>query len=56
MADVSGVVRLGENEKGEKVITIVTDDGTEFEYAVSRRAHVGRARRSGSHGRRPSGR
>ena len=27
MADVSGVVRLGENEKGEKIITIVTDDG-----------------------------
>ena len=41
MADVSGVVRLGENEKGEKVITVVADDGTEFEYAVSRRAHLG---------------
>ena len=41
MADVSGVVRIGENEKGEKVITIVADDGTEFEYAVSRRAHLG---------------
>jgi DNA-directed RNA polymerase subunit beta' len=41
MADVSGVVRLGENEKGEKLITIVADDGTEFEYAVSRRAHLG---------------
>ncbi len=40
MADVSGVVRLGENEKGEKVITIVTDEGDEVEYAVSRRAHV----------------
>ena len=40
MADVSGVVRLGENEKGEKIITIVTDDGEELEYAVSRRAHV----------------
>ena len=34
MADVSGVVRIGENEKGEKVITIVADDGTEVEYAV----------------------
>src|SRR4029077_7788372 len=32
MADVSGVVRIGENDKGEKVITIVADDGTEFEY------------------------
>ena len=41
MADVSGVVRIGENEKGERVITIVADDGTEFEYAVSRRAHIG---------------
>ena len=40
MADVSGVVRLGENEKGEKVISIATDDGDEVEYAVSRRAHV----------------
>jgi DNA-directed RNA polymerase subunit beta' len=40
MADVSGVVRIGENEKGERVITIVADDGTEFEYAVSRRAHI----------------
>ena len=41
MADVSGVVRLGENEKGEKIIAIITDDGEELEYAVSRRAHVG---------------
>ena len=41
MADVSGVVRIGENEKGERVITIVSDDGTELEYAVSRRAHIG---------------
>jgi DNA-directed RNA polymerase subunit beta' len=41
MADVSGVIRLGENEKGEKIITVVADDGTEFEYAVSRRAHLG---------------
>nr|MDP9335025.1 DNA-directed RNA polymerase subunit beta' [Actinomycetota bacterium] len=40
LADVSGLVRLGENEKGERVITIVADDATELEYAVSRRAHV----------------
>jgi DNA-directed RNA polymerase subunit beta' len=40
MADVSGVIRLGENDKGERVITVVADDGTEFEYAVSRRAHL----------------
>ena len=36
----SGVVRIGENEKGERIITIVADDGTELEYAVSRRAHI----------------
>ncbi len=41
LADVSGVVRIGENEKGERVITIVSDDGTELEYAVSRRAYIG---------------
>jgi DNA-directed RNA polymerase subunit beta' len=40
LADVSGVVRLGENEKGEKLVTIVADDGTETEYAVSRRTHL----------------
>jgi DNA-directed RNA polymerase subunit beta' len=40
LADISGVVRLGENEKGERVITIVADDATEMEYAVSRRAHI----------------
>jgi DNA-directed RNA polymerase subunit beta' len=40
MADVSGVVRLGENEKGERVIAIVGDEGDELEYPVSRRAHV----------------
>src|SRR5207237_996241 len=40
MADVSGAVRIGENEKGERVITVVADDGTEFEYPVSRRVHI----------------
>jgi len=40
MADVSGVARIGENEKGEKVITIVSDSGDELEYAVSRRSHL----------------
>ena len=40
MADVSGVARIGENDKGEKVITVVADDGTEFDTAVSRRAHI----------------
>src|SRR4029077_19793196 len=37
MAESSGVVRLGENEKGERVLTIVADDGTEEEHAVMRR-------------------
>jgi DNA-directed RNA polymerase subunit beta' len=40
LAETSGVVRLGENEKGERTITVVADDGTETEYAVSRRAHI----------------
>ncbi len=40
LAEMSGVVRIGENEKGERTITIVADDGTETEYAVSRRAHI----------------
>ena len=40
LADVSGVARLGENEKGEKIITIVSDDGSELEYPVSRRVHL----------------
>ncbi len=56
MADVSGVIRLGENDKGEKVITVVADDGTEFEYAVSRRGTPRCPRRPGRAGRRPSDR
>ena len=40
MAEVSGVVRLGENEKGERIVAIVADDGTEEEHAVSRRTHL----------------
>jgi DNA-directed RNA polymerase subunit beta' len=41
LAEGSGLVRLGENEKGERTITIVRDDGTELTpHAVSRRAHV----------------
>ncbi len=40
MAESSGVVRLGENEKGERVLTIVADDGTEEEHAVMRRTHL----------------
>ena len=40
MAESSGVVRIGENEKGERVLTIVADDGTEEEHAVMRRTHL----------------
>jgi len=40
LAESSGVVRLGENEKGEKTITVVADDGTEEPHIVSRRAHL----------------
>jgi len=40
LAESSGVVRIGENEKGERTVTIVADDGTEEEHPVSRRAHV----------------
>ena len=40
LADVSGVVRLGENEKGERTVTIVGDDGEETVYVVSWRAHI----------------
>ena len=37
---VVGCHPLGENEKGERIITIVADDGTEEEHVVSRRAHL----------------
>jgi DNA-directed RNA polymerase subunit beta' len=40
MAESSGVVRLGENEKGERILTIVADDATEEEHAVMRRTHL----------------
>jgi len=40
LAESSGVVRLGENEKGNRTITIVADDGTEEIHEVSRRAHI----------------
>ncbi|MFM8304908.1 MAG: DNA-directed RNA polymerase subunit beta', partial [Actinomycetota bacterium] len=38
LAESTGVVRLSENEKGERVVTVVADDGTEEEHVVSRRA------------------
>ena len=58
MADVSGVIRLGENEKGERVITVVADDGIESRVRskISRRSAPRCARRTGRAGRRPFGR
>jgi DNA-directed RNA polymerase subunit beta' len=40
LAESSGVVRLGENEKGERVVIVVDDEGNEEEHIVSRRAHL----------------
>ena len=40
LAELSGTARIGENEKGERAITIVADDGTEEEHVVSRRSQV----------------
>ncbi|MFM8236371.1 MAG: DNA-directed RNA polymerase subunit beta' [Actinomycetota bacterium] len=40
LAEASGVVRLEQNEKGERVINLVTDDGTEIPTAVSRKTHI----------------
>ena len=40
LAESSGVARLGENEKGERTLTIVADDGTEESHVVSWRAHL----------------
>jgi DNA-directed RNA polymerase subunit beta' len=40
LAESSGVIRIGENEKGERTITIVSDEGEEEPYAVSRRLHL----------------
>jgi len=40
LAESSGVVRIGENEKGERTITVVADDGEEEVHAVSMRTHL----------------
>ncbi|MGZ6965536.1 MAG: DNA-directed RNA polymerase subunit beta' [Acidimicrobiia bacterium] len=40
LAESSGVVRIGENEKGERTLTIVADDGEEEIHAVSMRTHL----------------
>jgi DNA-directed RNA polymerase subunit beta' len=40
VAGISGVVRIGENEKGERVLTVVGDDEVEEPHAVARRTHL----------------
>src|SRR4051794_28500361 len=40
LAESSGVLRIGENEKGERTLTIVADDGDEELHAVSMRTHL----------------
>ena len=40
VAGISGVVRIGENEKGERVLTVVGDDGIEEPHVVARRTHL----------------
>ncbi len=40
LAESSGVLRLGENEKGEKTLTVIADDASEETHIVSRRAHL----------------
>ena len=50
MGRLSGVVRLGEDDKGNRTITVVADDGTEDVYAASPAQHLTVAR--GPAGRR----
>ena len=38
LAESSGVVRLGDNEKGDRIITVVANDGTEEIHIIARRA------------------
>jgi DNA-directed RNA polymerase subunit beta' len=40
LARTSGVVRLGDNDKGERTITVVGDDGSEDQTVVSRRVQL----------------
>ena len=40
LAKLTGVIRLGEDEKGQRTITVVGDDGSEDVHVVSRRAHL----------------
>jgi DNA-directed RNA polymerase subunit beta' len=47
MSESSGVLRVGENEKGERVLTVVSDDGSEEEHPVSRRTLLFRGHHDG---------
>ena len=40
LSRTSGVARVGENEKGERTITVVSDDGEEEEYIATRRQFI----------------
>jgi DNA-directed RNA polymerase subunit beta' len=40
LSESSGVVRLGDNEKGDRIITVVADDGTEEIHIIARRAEL----------------
>jgi DNA-directed RNA polymerase subunit beta' len=40
LAENSGVARIGDNEKGERIVSVIGDDAEEVEYVVSRRAHL----------------
>jgi DNA-directed RNA polymerase subunit beta' len=40
MAGITGVVRISENEKGERVLTVIADDATEDAHIVTRRTHL----------------
>ncbi len=40
LARTSGVVRIGETDKGEKAVMVIDDDGNEEPHVVSRRAHL----------------
>ena len=40
LARTSGVVRVGETEKGERAVFVIADDGTEEEHPISRRVQL----------------
>src|SRR5436305_13632003 len=56
MAESSGLVRIGDSEKGERVITVLGSDDAEEEHVVSRRANVAvRGGQEVAAGERPGG-